>query len=315
MNQLRFGLATPTTLWGLDWLARQQQLQDIAAAGFDQVFLADHVSFRNGSGADGFVEAASLAQLHPSLAVMISIYLLPLRHPLPVARQIASMARTAPGRFIFGIGIGGEDPHELEVCGVDPKMRGRRANESLSIIKGLLAGDTVSFKGAQFQVDKARIRPTPALPVPMIVGGRSDAALARTAQFGDGWIGVWCSVKRFQQAIGIIADRAQEAGRADVQWLHGYQPWVGVDAKRPERAEAAVKTGMESFYKIPFENFARYTPSGTPQQVAEQLAPYYEAGCRMFNIKVCAEHPEEEIALGAEVVTCLKGMVSAPPDR
>ena len=86
---LKFGLATPSQLWSLQWADRQALLNEIDDGGFTHVFLADHVSFRNGAGADGFVEAAALAQLHPSLGVMISIYLLPLRHTLPVARQLA----------------------------------------------------------------------------------------------------------------------------------------------------------------------------------------------------------------------------------
>jgi alkanesulfonate monooxygenase SsuD/methylene tetrahydromethanopterin reductase-like flavin-dependent oxidoreductase (luciferase family) len=63
---------------------------------------------------------------------------------------------------------------------------------------------------------------------------------------------------------------------------------------------------MEAFYRIPFEKFERYTPSGTPAEVAEQLAPYIEAGARLFNIKVCATHAEEEVALGAELVAALR---------
>ena len=104
---LKFGLGTPSNLWSLDWEARKQAVSEIADSGFDHIFMADHVSFRNGSGTDGFVEVASLSQLHPTIGVMTSIYLLPLRHPLPVARQLASMARIAPGRLIFGVGIGG----------------------------------------------------------------------------------------------------------------------------------------------------------------------------------------------------------------
>ena len=66
-------------------------------------------SFRDGSGTDGFVEIAALSQLHAEISVMISIYLLPLRHPLPVARQLATMHKIAPGRMLFGVGIGGEE--------------------------------------------------------------------------------------------------------------------------------------------------------------------------------------------------------------
>ncbi|MDG1114911.1 MAG: LLM class flavin-dependent oxidoreductase [Pseudomonadales bacterium] len=308
---LKFGLATPSQLWSLDWSERQALLNQIELGGFTQVFLADHVSFRNGAGADGFVEAAALAQLHPNLGVMISIYLLPLRHPLPVARQLASMARVAPGRFTFGVGIGGEDPHELAVCGVNPRQRGVRANESLTIIQGLLRGETVSFSGQAFEIDNAVIRPTPSIAIPTLVGGRSDAALKRTARFGDGWIGVWCSVKRYAQAVAMIEAEAISIGRGDVDWCHGYQPWVGVDWDSAETAKAAAKSGMEAFYKIPFEQFERYTPVGTPFEVAAQLAPYARAGCKMFNLKVCAERPEEEVALGAAVIEHLAELVAA----
>ena len=227
--ELKFGLATPSNLWALDWQARQQTLAGIVNSGFDHVFMADHVSFRNGSGTDGFVEVASLSQLNPDIGVMISIYLLPLRHPLPVARQLASMARIAPGRMIFGVGIGGEDRHESEVCGVDPRRRGVRANESLEIIKGVLNGDSVTFAGREFAVTDAVIKPTPRIPIPVLVGGRSDAALTRAAKFSEGWIGVWCSARRFADAVEIVHNEAGALGRHNVAWCHGYQPWVGVD--------------------------------------------------------------------------------------
>jgi alkanesulfonate monooxygenase SsuD/methylene tetrahydromethanopterin reductase-like flavin-dependent oxidoreductase (luciferase family) len=304
--ELKFGLGTPSNLWSLDWTHRQQAVNEIASSGFDHIFMADHVSFRNGSGTDGFVEVASLSQLHPTIGVMTSIYLLPLRHPLPIARQLSSMARIAPGRLIFGVGIGGEDPHEMEVCGVNPRRRGVRANESLEIIKGLLDGQSVTFQGLEFEVTEAIIKPKPKIAIPIMVGGRSDAALTRTARFGEGWIGVWCSAHRFSQAVETVASEALSLGRNDVNWCHGYQPWVGVDSKDASKAYAAVKEGMESFYQIPFSKFERYTPSGTPAQVAEQLAPYVEAGCSLFNLKVCCEHAQEEVALGAAVVEELK---------
>ena len=157
--ELKFGLATPSNLWSLDWDERRAVVGNIVESGFDHIFMADHVSFRNGSGTDGFVEVASLSQLDPRVGVMISIYLLSLRHPLPVARQLASMARIAPGRMIFGVGIGGEDRHEIEICGVDPKRRGIRANESLGIIRGLLRGDSVNFSGREFDISDARACP------------------------------------------------------------------------------------------------------------------------------------------------------------
>ena len=310
--ELKFGLATPSNLWSLDWDERRAVVGNIVESGFDHIFMADHVSFRNGSGTDGFVEVASLSQLDPRVGVMISIYLLPLRHPLPVARQLASMARIAPGRMIFGVGIGGEDRHEIEICGVDPKRRGIRANESLEIIRGLLNGDAVSFSGVEFNISDAVIRPAPKKSIPIIVGGRSDAALTRAAKYSEGWIGVWCSSERFRNAINIVAAEAEEYGRSTVDWCHGYQPWVGLDAKDSKKAFESVKRGMENFYRIPFEKFERYTPSGTPTEVAEKLAPYVEAGCKVFNLKVCSKDAEEEVELGAELVSQLARLNSSP---
>ena len=310
--ELKFGLATPSNLWSLDWNERRAVVGNIVESGFDHIFMADHVSFRNGSGTDGFVEVAALSQLDPRVGVMISIYLLPLRHPLPVARQLASMARIAPGRMIFGVGIGGEDRHEIEICGVDPKRRGIRANESLEIIRGLLNGDAVSFSGVEFNISDAVIRPTPKKSIPIIVGGRSDAALTRAAKYSEGWIGVWCSSERFRNAINIVDAEAEEYGRSQVDWCHGYQPWVGLDAKDSKKAFESVKRGMENFYRIPFEKFERYTPSGTPTEVAEKLAPYVEAGCKVFNLKVCSQDAEEEVELGAELVSHLARLNLSP---
>ena len=310
--ELKFGLATPSNLWSLDWDERRAVVGNIVESGFDHIFMADHVSFRNGSGTDGFVEVAALSQLDPRVGVMISIYLLPLRHPLPVARQLASMARIAPGRMIFGVGIGGEDRHEIEICGVDPKRRGIRANECLEIIRGLLNGDAVSFSGVEFNISDAVIRPTPKKSIPIIVGGRSDAALTRAAKYSEGWIGVWCSSERFRNAINIVDAEAEEYGRSEVDWCHGYQPWVGLDTKDSKKAFESVKRGMENFYRIPFEKFERYTPSGTPTEVAEKLAPYVEAGCKVFNLKVCSQDAEEEVELGAELVSQLARLNVSP---
>ena len=209
---MKIGLATPPNLWRQSLDERRATLDAVAAQGIDHVFMADHVSFRDGSGADGFVEIAALSQLHPALGIMISIYLLPLRHPLPVARQLASMQRVASGRFMFGVGIGGEDRHEIEVCGVDPSTRGRRMNESLEILRALMRGDRVSMNSEFFQIEDALIKPTIDPPIPIIVGGRSNAALRRTGRFGDGWVGTWCSVRQIPSSSRRRASRTNSLG-------------------------------------------------------------------------------------------------------
>src|SRR5262245_33770924 len=101
-------------------------LARVADAGVDHLCVGDHVSFFVGAGSDGLIDATSLLAAQDRLPVYVALYLLPLRHPVPVARQLATIAQRAPGRLTVGVGVGGEDPHEIELCGVDPKTRGRR---------------------------------------------------------------------------------------------------------------------------------------------------------------------------------------------
>ena len=161
----------------------------IADAPVDHLCVGDHVSFFVGAGSDGLITASTLLAAQARLPVYVALYLLPLRHPVPVARQLATLAQVAPGRLTLGVGIGGEDRHEIEVCGVDPHTRGCRMDESLEILRALADGSPVSFSGEHFSLKEAIVSPPPSPRVPLIVGGRSDAAMHRAAQFGDGWLG------------------------------------------------------------------------------------------------------------------------------
>jgi alkanesulfonate monooxygenase SsuD/methylene tetrahydromethanopterin reductase-like flavin-dependent oxidoreductase (luciferase family) len=276
------------------------------AAGIDRVFVGDHVTFKGGGGFDGLVNAAAVAVASRRLTVQTAVYLLPLRHPVPVARQVATLAELAPGRLVFGVGLGGEDPAELRACGVDPATRGRRMDESLSVLRPLLAGEEVTMRGAFFGLDRVRIAPAPEPPVPVVIGGRSDAALRRVARFGDGWLALWVSPARYADATGLIGKYAAEAGRAVAEWQHGMHVWCGLAAS-PSAARALLAAAIEGFYRVPFAKFERYCPCGTPEQVAARLRPYVEAGCRSFNLIPVADSEEAAVKAVGAVRGLLRG--------
>ena len=126
-------------------------LARVADGGIDHLCVGDHVSFFVGAGSDGLITATALLALQAELPVYVGLYLLPLRHPVPVARQLASIAELASGRLTLGRRDGGEDRHVIEICGVDPSTRGRRINERLQILRALSAGgEPVSFEGEFF---------------------------------------------------------------------------------------------------------------------------------------------------------------------
>ena len=282
-SSVRVGMFPPSGPAELGPEAARAFLAQAGQAGIDHVCCGDHVSFFGGTGTDGLVQAAALAMLHPALPVYTGVYLLPLRHPVLVARQLADIAQLAPGRLIFGTGIGGEDRHEVEICGVDPATRGLRMDECLAIVRQLLTGKPVTFHGRFFDLDEAVIAPAPAEPVPVIIGGRSDAAIRRAGRLGDGWLGIWNSPRRFAAAVELAADEAARAGRPDPPRRHAMQVWCGLAGSR-QAARACLAPAMEAFYQLPFERFERYCPAGTPEDVAEFLAPYAAAGCTEFNL-------------------------------
>jgi len=271
-----------------------------ALAGLDHVCTADHVSFFVGAGTDGLLSATALAMTDATIPIYVAVYLLPLRHPTLVARQVADLELLAPGRLVLGLGIGGEDPHEYTVCGVDPRTRGRRMDECLQVLRLLLGGTPVTFHGEFFDLDDALILPAPPSPVPLIVGGRSDAAVRRAARLGDGWIGVWNSARRYAEVVASIDEQAAAAGRADHPRAHAMQVWCGIADDRGE-ARTLVSTAMEGFYQIPFDRFERYSPFGTPADIAAFLVPYVEAGCTTFNLIPQSPDVDTAVAGAAEV--------------
>ena len=294
---ISIGLRLPHELPGgaaglRDFVAR------VEATGIDRVFAGDHVTFQGGSGFDALLNATALAVASRRLIVQTAVYLLPLRHPVPVARQVVSMAELAPGRLVFGVGIGGEDPAEVRACGVDPATRGRRMDEALAVLRPLLAGQEVTRSGAFFRLDRVRIMPVPRPPVPIVIGGRSGAALRRVGRHGDGWLGLWVSPGRYAAAVGLIAKYAADEGRQSRAgsggWQHAMHVWCGFDA-----SAATARSGWPRQWRrstgLRSENSNGTARAGQPEEIAASLQPYVEAGCRSFNLIAVADSEQAAI--------------------
>lgn len=299
MGELSIGMAPPMPR-DADVKHVRRIVEEIASAGIDHLVVGDHVTFFGGFGVDGLVHATLLLAQHPDIEVHTSVYLLPLRHPVPVARQLSTISSFAPGRLVLGVGIGGEDRHEVSSCGVDPRTRGRRMDECLQIVRGLQSGTAVTFSGEFFNLDEVVIDPAPMASIPVIVGGRSSAAVRRAGRLGDGWLGIWVSAERFASAVAETDQEAERVGRADVAWRHGMTVWCGFGHDADEGAAAVVPV-MEQIYRLPFDRFARYVPCGTPADVASALGAYVDAGCCSFNLLAHAADPSAVTPAVAEV--------------
>jgi len=287
---LRVGVAPAETL------AAARRAEEL---GLDAVVVGDHVTFY-GYGNDGLVTLTAIAAVTERVELRTSVYLLPLRHPVPVALHCAQLDQLSLGRLVLGIGVGGEDPHEFESCGVDPRTRGARANEAIQILRRLWSEDDVDFAGRHFRLERVTVYPKPLRPIPILVGGRSEAALRRAGRLGDGYIGIWLTPERFAASVERVRAEAEEAGRDPGSLSFGMQFWAHVG---PDRGPARdrVAAAMEATYRIPFERFERYTPYGTAAEVAEYLIPFVEAGADHVNLILTQDSPLENVERAAEV--------------
>jgi len=298
-RQLRIGLSIPPAGFASHEEAATY-VHGAADAGLDHLVTADHIAFFDGRGKDGLMTVSWLAGLHPTIEVYVGVYLLALRHPVAVARQVATLAEHAPGRLTLGIGVGGEDRHEMEVVGVNPATRGRRTDEALEVLRPLLVGELVDHHGEFYDAPDVSIRPVPSPRVPITVGGRSNAAAKRAGRQGDGWLASWCSPRRFAEGVALAELTAEEVGRTDVVWRHGYQVWVGL-GDSPTEGSALLAPAMERFYGAPYSAFEKYSPVGTPADIADWLRPFVKVGALDFNLAAVAGSDDERIAGVAEL--------------
>ena len=306
-------ISVPTGAWNTRAGISPEEVLEAArkteAAGIDGLFAGDHVTFY-GTGNDALINLAAVATVTERVQLMTSVYLLALRHPTPVALQCAMLDQLAGGRLVLGVGIGGEDPNEWWACGIDPKTRARRTDEALHIIRSLWTQEETTFEGKYFQLDKVRMQPKPFREegIPISIGGRSDAALRRTARYGDAWTAIWVSARRMAEAREKIDEWAKEEGREDARIGLGLQVWYGLDDDRDEARRRLAKR-MQGFYKIPFERFERYSPYGRPEEIAEFLVPYVEAGCDHFHLLAVQPNQDEVVEAALAVKTALEKLL------
>lgn len=134
-----------------------------------------------------FILATAMAAATSTIRFVPFVLKLPVRPPALVAKQAASVAYMSGGRLSLGVGLS-PWPEDYAAMGVPFARRGKRMDEAMDIVRGLTSGEYFSYDGEIFQIESMKINPVPAAPIPLLVGGHSDAALRRAVVRGDGWM-------------------------------------------------------------------------------------------------------------------------------
>ena len=275
MADLQFGVSIRGT--------EVDHVTTIEALGFDSVWTGEHMLF-HGPVTDGLITLAACAGMTSRIKIGSAINLLPLRPPVVVAKAVSTLDVISRGRFIFGIGVGGEFPKEFEACGVPYHERGRRANEAIEICRRLWSEEHVTYQGKVFQLDDVTMLPKPVQPggPPIIVSGRSEAAMRRAARLGDGYMPYLFTPERYAESLQTIYALASEQQRD----MSCFTPYHFVFTAVGDTHEVAHRLAVEILsrrYNQPFENLVeRYCALGTPQECVERLQRFADAGARHF---------------------------------
>ncbi|OBB29214.1 LLM class F420-dependent oxidoreductase [Mycolicibacterium peregrinum] len=189
---------------------------------------------------DPFIGMAySLARTR-RLKVGTSVAILPGRHPVLVAKQLASLAALAPKRVLPVFGLHSALPAERDIFVVPDRRRAAVFDESLDLLRSVLGGHDVSFEGEYFTVRSAQVQPLPAKPIDIWLGGSAPAALTRIGRLGDGWLGSFLTPDEARAARRGIEFAAEAAGRSIEPDHYGISLAVG-DGELPAELLAAVR--------------------------------------------------------------------------
>jgi probable F420-dependent oxidoreductase len=276
------------TMVGGDALRSGAELEQM---GYDSLWVSEHILFY-GPTLESVPQLGALTAITTKATLGTAIFLLPLRHPTIVAKSFGTLDILSHGRITLGIGVGGEYAKEFEATGVPVKQRGPRSDEAIDVIKRLWGGDHVSHHGRFFQFDDVSMQPKPvrAGGPPIVVAGRSDAAMRRAARRGDGYMPYLFTPDRYRSAVQQITSDAAEAGRdiGNFQWVL-YQFTALADTHEEAHRRAVARLTRQ--YNQDFENLVeRYCVLGTAEECAERLSQFVEAGVRhVIFVPICPE--------------------------
>ncbi len=246
----------------------------LEATGVDSLWFSELVYSK---AVDPFVGMAFALARTTHLKVGTSVAVLPGRHPVLVAKQLASLAGLAPKRVLPVFGLRSAIPAEREIFVVPDGERAAVFDESLQLLRSVLDQDDVAFAGDYFTVSSVGVEPRPAKPLDIWLGGSAPAAFRRIGRLGDGWLGSFVTPQEAGRAREQIERAALEAGRVIEPDHFGINLAVG-DGAIPDGLVAAVKRRRPDL--DPAEVIALDWP-----QLHSQLDAYLTAGLTKFVIR------------------------------
>jgi len=214
-----------------------------------------------------------------------STLVLPTRHPVVLAKELATLDFLSRGRLFPAIGLGGDESRDLQVVGINKRERAGRTDEAIALMRKLWSETNVTFAGKYFSVQDVTIMPRPwqSNGLPLWIGGRSEPAFRRTGRLGDGWLVSSVAPHEVEAGIGRIRAYAAAANREVPEDHYG----VLIPFYFADTAELALELGGRTLRPRADLPMSEFTAFGTPDRVRDKLQAYIRAGASKFVMRPC----------------------------
>ncbi len=208
-----------------------------------------------------FTIIPAMAAVTSTIGFDTSVLKMPLRNPVILAKQVASLAVVTGNRFKLGVGTS-PWPDDYEVCGVPYERRGKRMEEMIDVVRGLCTGDYFEYHGDLIDFRPIKLVPAPDRPVPILIGGHSPLNIRRAARMADGWIPSTNARDALVPMIAELNRHLDESGRAGLPFeIHG------------SLAQNATPDDVERLHQLGCTDFrVRLTPAYTMDRDSQSVA-------------------------------------------
>jgi probable F420-dependent oxidoreductase len=182
---------------------------------------------------DPWVAIGAMAAVTSRIRFLTGVYVLPMRNPFLVAKAVGTAAVLSGGRVTLGVGVGWM-AEEFALLEQPFEQRGARTDEMIEVMRKLWGGGMVEHHGRFYDFPRLQMSPAPQQPIPIVIGGVSDAALRRVGRLGDGWISDIHTTEELRTIVARIREHRRAAGRADapLEIIAACSDAFGVDGYR-----------------------------------------------------------------------------------
>jgi probable F420-dependent oxidoreductase len=313
-TKVSFGIRVPNS----GPLASPASIVEVAreaeTLGYDSIWVHDHLTWteeihrthissgsddsQTGNDSPDFYEPmtalAYLAGILGSVRLGVACLVVPCRNPLLAAKQIASLDVFCNGRLDIGLGIGSPSTlksREYEVLGVNRKLRGKIADDYIRAMKTIWTSQPSTYEGKFVTFKDAEICPKPYQKPhpPLWIGGWTEAAIKRTAAFGDGWLPAWLLPEDIGKKFRELKKLAAALGRNPDTIHLGIEVYgcIDEDSKRArENGLGTLAIGRSTFERfMTVDQLSEVSLIGSPEEIRRMVGAYADAGVSHFEIK------------------------------